>query len=159
MIVEYSTKDRWGLHKFLMETLCEPNSERDFQFVVCDDHSVIVRKNDEKIEIPAEGRNVRLIVEYAPRRRKRGKNIPFVFTQENLDKWLDNKMGGCIDIKECYHSTHRSLINKNTARYTMPFVRSRIIGELTNIEEFERILRNGIGDAKAYGFGMVICLT
>ena len=156
-VFRHPTSDRWTLHRALCESFLEPGQTQDFSYdVVSDDLSIVRHRSDEPVYPDGE---FLFRITYSPKNRQYsgdGTSRPKFYDIEGYEQWLLKRLEGPLDISMMETAKHDLLVNANghrrKIRGAITYATARIIDPVA----LDPIWRRGIGQARCYGFGMIV---
>lgn len=155
MVLMQVSTDRWQAHREISE-VHRSDVGRGHLWRFVGEGEAKIRLVNEPITIPEEGTEVSFRIDCVPRVISKGKRKRFPLEEWFINQWVLDRLGVSLEVD---HITSRLMTMRITRDAEETFIRpsARVVGrgKILDCTELEKLLRNGIGDAKAYGYGML----
>lgn len=153
------TDHRWRHHRHLAETLTPPGAERDFLYRIIGPQEARIRYKDQELDIPAEGTPVIWRIDFSPKLRgKYGNGTPYrrIYDDALVARQLGGALYPAVIVTGIEIACRFVEIERDGAK-PFPLAEAKVWGTglVGDVAELERLMRQGIGEAKAWGCGML----
>jgi hypothetical protein len=156
MVLIQCPTDRWQAHRDIATRFAKSSDDRGHLWRFVGEGEAKVRLADEPLEILDEGAAVSFRIDCVPVKKVKGKRREFPLTDDVLTEWFLTRLGTALEIEEISCRVMSFTIARDgDAPFSRPCVRYVGKANVLDRKELEYRLRNGIGDAKAYGFGLL----
>lgn len=156
MVLMQVSPDRWQAHREIAARFAKSSEYRGHLWRFMGEGEALVQSDDDPLVIPDRGEEISFRIDCVPVKKCRGRRQLFPLTEQFMEDWFLNRLGLAIDIENITTRVMSFSVQKNTGeRFTRPSARFIGSGRVLDRDLLERHLRHGIGDAKAYGFGLL----
>tara|TARA_B100000929_G_scaffold283303_1_gene264222 strand:+ start:299 stop:865 length:567 start_codon:yes stop_codon:yes gene_type:complete len=153
------TEHRWKHHRHLAETLTQPGEARDFLYRITGPEEARVRYRDQDLSVPAQGTPINWRIDFSPKLRGQyGNGVKY--RRKYDDALVARQLGGALYpaiIVTGIEIVRRFVPIEREGSKPFPLAEARVWGNglVEDRDELERLMRQGIGEAKAWGCGML----
>ena len=158
-VIIASTDHRWRHHRHLAEILTLPGEPRDFLYRITGPEEARIRYKDQHLDIPSEGSSINWRIDFSP--KLRGTYGNGVRYRRRYDEALvARQLGGALYpaiVVTGIEIACRSVPIEREGAKPFRLAEARVWGTglVGDPAELERLMRQGIGEAKAWGCGML----
>lgn len=150
-------KDRVSIHE---ELAARYDSSNDYLWGITRGHQIEVRVKSDEITLPKDDL-VTFSVDLIPRYRCKNKRkmVPLEYYGDFAESWFKIRMANVLKVVSINTIVGYDFIparqRHNRKSFTTPYATISGMAEIVDRDELKKLMLNGIGEMKAYGFGLI----